>query len=312
MHKTLFIFLLICTNLGLLLGQAPNGFYVGEVCKLAEANIVYYNTPLRIQVDKPLEFKGGFIHSSNNQNDLHRIALEVEKVPENTWLILKIDESYYSTCLRSKKRKRQYARGESSKPIFDDKDKVTTDTTNSKGGFVIEKQVDADRISKFLKIEIIDRKHFGHKLVGEMKTQKKVHTLGKPIVLDFTMKNVGQGPVKLKWNNWVPGSTTTFDRLRFRVVHNGKKLKAKKKQNLNSNDLKSEPTPSYKLLAPDGQLQHSIDLSEWFDFDQPGKYLVSWNYRMELMDGQKEFDASRAPEFYWDDEVGGKFVLVVK
>ncbi len=154
-----------------LYAQAPNGFYVGTPCELEEANVTYYMTPLKIQVNQPLQFVQDSVHSSNNENNLYRVSLAVEKVPENTWLILKIDKSYYATCLRSKKAKKYK------------QENIAKDTTVSKGGFVIEYKKDAQKIARFLKLEIINRKHFGHQLARELKLPKTTYTTNDSIVL---------------------------------------------------------------------------------------------------------------------------------
>jgi len=307
MHKIYLLFLCSFLCFNSLDAQIPNGFYVGETCELKEAHIVYYNTPLKIQVDKPLKFKDGYIHSSNNKNDLHRISLEVEKVPENTWLVLKIDDSFFATCLRSRKKKKRFGK---LRQANDPELKVKRDTSASKGGFVIEKRSDADIISKFLKIDIVDRQHFGHQIAATLKTQKAKYTIGDSILLDFSLINTGKVPLKLDWDTWQKGTPSTTNKFRFKVTHNGKVLK--KNKSTNSTLLTSASIPSQSELLPNDHVQRKVNLGQWFDFKTPGKYFVSWNYRMQLTDARKPFDSKRSPEFYWNDEVKGSFVLVIQ
>ncbi len=306
MQKKIFILLFAFLCIGAISAQAPNGFYVGEVCDLAEANITYYNTPLKIQVDKPLKFKDGHIHSSNNQNDLYRIALEVEKVPENTWLVLKIDESYYATCLRSKKKGRFGAFRKLSKALIDDK--VTSDTTNSKGGFVIEKRADADRISRFLKVDIIDRKHFGHQMIGELRTRQKEYAVGDSIVLDFSVENNSVVQIKLSQDGSL-GENGKKPIIQFKAIYNGKRLKNKRKNTKSENIDTSKSMNETKTITKGDVIKQEIPLNHWFDFEEPGEYFISWRYKMNVQDMRRDFDSKRAPAYHWDDELKGSFVI---
>jgi len=303
-HFLLLIFLMVCFNA--ILAQAPNGIYEGEVCELSEANIVYYNTPLKIIADKPLKFKDGSIHSSNNENNLHRVSLEVEKVPENTWLILKLgEESYFATCLRNKNQKlfgvkKKSKAGSGSFPI---------DTTASVGGFVVESAKDAQNISSFLKLEIINRKHFGHVLSASLEPQKKEFKSGDPILLDFSILNKSDIPLQLNQGGGEPKNGIS-KHFRFKVTHNRKVLKSTLTRK-RTDDLLSDHPDRPDIISKSELFKRSTNLSHWFDFKEPGTYHVSWIYNMKLQNKSKLFDEKRAPEFYWKDEVVGSFIFKV-
>ena len=281
----------------LLWAQAPNGFYVGTPCELSEANVTYYMTPLKVQVDQPLQFVEGSIHSSNNENNLYRVSLAVEKVPENTWLILKIDKSYFATCLRSKRAK---------KPIDQ---KVKRDTAIvSKGGFVIENKKDAQKIAQFLNLDIVNRKHFGHQMAGKLETPRQVFTDSDSIILKMTLTNTGTIPVKLDFGGSSP-VRPYLKRFHFTVKYNGELLR--KQTSGMETLLVSEYVVPPPTLFQNDKVVHYADLKNWFDFDQPGIYEVRWTYRFQLIDMRRPFVKDRSPEFRWDDQVGGVFKIEV-
>ena len=298
---------------GTILAQALNGIYEGEVCELSEADIVYYDdTPLRIIVDKPLKFLGGQILSNNNENNEHRISLKVERLPLGTWLILKVDASYYASRVRKKKKRRYYDSSKKKKPLIDKEKQVAKDTFNGIISFTTKKREDAERISELLNVEIIDRKHFGHKLNWELKPRKTSYTLGDSILLDFTVMNEGQIPVELSWDNWQRGSTSISHRFLFTAVHKGDTLKNKKERDPNAAIFISGPASPRNVLQATNQLQRKIDLDQWFDFEEPGEYLISWSFRKTLKDVRKPYNKKRYPEFNWDEEVAGSFVLRIE
>ncbi len=149
------------------------------------------------------------------------------------------------------------------------------------------------RIAAKLGITPALRKHPGHKMAASFSPTKKAFKPGEPIVLNMTVKNVGDRPISFVDGGRQRGPRNNqFAFTAFRNGGTGPEVPDT-----------GDPTNfgglgTFITLKPGEVFQKQIDIAKWFDLAKPDTYKINCRFEMEISDN-------------WDDVAEGTVMVVV-
>jgi hypothetical protein len=136
----------------------------------------------------------------------------------------------------------------------------------------------AENIAEKLKVELVRRKHPGHRFEVQWSPEKAEYPMGEPVTLKMEIRNTGTAPFTFQVGGRQRGPRDNqFRFLAYRSYGGGKAVP-------DTGDPVNFGGISYhKTLKPGESFSRSIALDKWFTFNDPDIYRITGMFEMPIV-----------------------------